>query len=352
MLAIKYCKNSLKNDFIDRADSILVKKQTAYKQFRISPEQITKLTEFQLSLKDHQLPGLLCFSTMTKLQLLKTHLKLEKKFNQYRCIDGTQNVWVIKPSYSSRGLGISLTNRMKDIIVEGRKNQSKIVQKYVESPFLINNKKFDLRQWVLVTSWEPLDVYVFDTAYLRLCCKDFNLSNMQDIYVHLSNYSIQRRCSSANPNQKQENPNVMSIEEFVEYLNYPNMWTDEMFPKLQSIIFRALKSIQDTQDADHKCRCFEVYGFDIMFDSQLNPWILEINLSPACNEKRAPYLKQMLNDMAFDLVNYLERRILTSQMPEENSVELTTSLRHKRNAYNKMKDFFEGHAFLNTDEFY
>lgn len=59
----------------------------------------------------------------------------------------------------------------------------------------------------------------------------------------------------------------MSIEEFVEYLNYPNMWTDEMFPKLQSIIFRALKSIQDTQDADHKCRCFEVYGFDIMFDS-------------------------------------------------------------------------------------
>lgn len=53
MLAIKYCKNSLKNDFIDRADSILVKKQTAYKQFRISPEQITKLTEFQLSLKDH-----------------------------------------------------------------------------------------------------------------------------------------------------------------------------------------------------------------------------------------------------------------------------------------------------------
>lgn len=84
----------------------------------------------------------------------------------------------------------------------------------------------------------------------------------------------------------------------------------------------------------------------------MNPWILEINLSPACNEKRAPYLKQMLNDMAFDLVNYLERRILTSQMPEENSVELTTSLRHKRNAYNKMKDFFEGHAFLNTDEFY
>jgi tubulin monoglycylase TTLL3/8 len=40
------------------------------------------------------------------------------------------------------------------------------VQKYIEKPFLLNQKKFDIRQWVLVTSWEPLDVYVFSGAYL------------------------------------------------------------------------------------------------------------------------------------------------------------------------------------------
>jgi tubulin monoglycylase TTLL3/8 len=72
----------------------------------------------------------------------------------------------VKPSYNSRGLGVYCTNRLKDIIQQGKKTGSKIVQKYIEKPFLLNQKKFDIRQWVLVTSWEPLDVYVFSGAYL------------------------------------------------------------------------------------------------------------------------------------------------------------------------------------------
>ena len=40
-----------------------------------------------------------------------------------------------------------------------------VIQKYIESPLLINNRKFDIRVWVLLT--HDLKVYFFKEGYLR-----------------------------------------------------------------------------------------------------------------------------------------------------------------------------------------
>ena len=42
-----------------------------------------------------------------------------------------------------------------------------IVQKYIEQPQIILGKKFDIRQWVLVTSLNPLTVYIWRQPYIR-----------------------------------------------------------------------------------------------------------------------------------------------------------------------------------------
>ena len=160
-----------------------------------------------------------------------------------------RNVWVVKPSYNARGIGIYCTDKFKDIVHEGKKAASKIVQKYVETPLLIKNKKFDIRQWVLVTSWEPLDVYVFDSAYIRLCSNDYTLSDLQDVYKHLSNYSIQKhkntdQAAQAEENQSECNALVMSSKEFQNQMRVD--WSNQMLPKIKNTVYRTLKAVADS----------------------------------------------------------------------------------------------------------
>lgn len=84
-------------------------------------------------------------------------------------------------------------------------------------------RKFDIRQWVFVSSFEPLKVYIYKKAYLRICGSAFDLSEINDPYKHLSNYSIQKTKGG----EQQVNDLVMSSDEFIEYLRREKMMIDE-----------------------------------------------------------------------------------------------------------------------------
>lgn len=70
----------------------------------------------------------------------------------------------------SRGRGIHCFNNLYDIAdyCLGRDVQF-VVQKYIEHPLVIEGRKFDIRQWVLIQDFNPPKIWFYNECYLRFC---------------------------------------------------------------------------------------------------------------------------------------------------------------------------------------
>ena len=62
---------------------------------------------------------------------------------------------------------------------------------------------------------------------------------------------------------------ISSAEEYSEKV-------DKKINEIMRLMFLQMK-----ERLDRKFGCFEIFGFDFMLDSELNPYLLEVNINPA-----------------------------------------------------------------------
>jgi tubulin polyglutamylase TTLL6/13 len=101
-------------------------------------------------------------------------------------------VYIVKPEAGCQGRGIFLTNNHEDLNPEDHY----VVQKYIKNPLLIDDLKFDCRLYVLLLSVDPLRIYLFEEGLARFSTDAYkppSKKNMQNMYMHLTNYAINCR---------------------------------------------------------------------------------------------------------------------------------------------------------------
>lgn len=64
-------------------------------------------------------------------------------------------------------------------------------RKFVNVPTAVAGRKFDLRMYALVTSFHPLKAWLAREGFARLSGELFDLENIDDSRVHLTNMAIQ-----------------------------------------------------------------------------------------------------------------------------------------------------------------
>ncbi|CAM9524094.1 unnamed protein product, partial [Discosporangium mesarthrocarpum] len=183
-----------------------------------------------------------------------------------------------------------------------------VVHKYMENPLIIAERKFDMRQWVLVTDWNPLTVWFYDHCYVRFGVEKYTTSdnNTGNQFVHLVNNSICKKSESFGTVAKTENgyevhEHMWSCDTFAAYLSDvagKDTWKGKLQPRMKQIALWSLMCAQDI--VEHRKNSWELYGYDFMVDDQLRPWLIEINSSPACDystKVTEDYVQRALTDL-------------------------------------------------------
>mmetsp|Transcript_36388 Transcript_36388/g.57919 ORF Transcript_36388/g.57919 Transcript_36388/m.57919 type:complete len:823 (+) Transcript_36388:101-2569(+) len=228
-------------------------------------------------------------------------------------IDGYQNIWILKPAGKSRGRGIQLSARLENIleIGVGRGAEARwIAQKYIEDPMIIHGKKFDIRQWVVVTRWNPLCVWFYQDCYLRFSFKDYDPKKLKNVYAHLTNNSISKH---ADDFEDCADETMWHSDEFQKHLTSvyggkedcaEDPWLDIVQKKMKRAV---LASLESTADAiQHRTSSFELFGYDFMVSDNLDVWLIEVNSSPDLSYSTSTtrlLVKSMLEDMVRVLVD-------------------------------------------------
>jgi len=206
-----------------------------------------------------------------------------KAFTKGQAEFGEENLWIIKPVGMSRGRGISVVNDIGSVSY----SEQVVCQKYLRNPLLLNGYKFDLRIYVLVTSFSPLEAFVFREGFARLSSQKFSIGkgSIANKWVHLTNSSIQKNAKDTMP---ADNPCKTSGENGGSKISLTYLWkalaeqgveTTDLWGRVCDLCLKTLMVAEDSIPSQPNA--FEVFGFDVIFDDNLSAWLIEVNASPA-----------------------------------------------------------------------
>ncbi|KXZ54003.1 hypothetical protein GPECTOR_5g114 [Gonium pectorale] len=196
--------------------------------------------------------------------------------------------WIMKPSSRSQGKGIFLINKLSQIkqwsvgslppaLRSG--TDSYVVSRYIDNPLLIGGKKFDMRIYVVVTSFKPLKVYMSRLGFCRFCAVKYSaeVGELRNDFMHLTNVAIQQTGEDYN----EQHGNKWPMDHLRLYLEGTRgvEAADRLFADIEGVILKSLRACQNIIANDR--HCFELYGYDIIIDDTLKAWLIEVNASPS-----------------------------------------------------------------------
>jgi len=126
----------------------------------------------------------------------------------------------------------------------------------------------------------------------RFASEKFDQSgeNLSNNFVHLTNYSVNKHNSNyvSNTDEDQDGEgHKWSLTALRSYLREHGVDDKLLWDRIHDIVIKSIISVEPAVRAAsamyQQCKnnCFELFGFDVLIEDNLRPWLIEVNLSPS-----------------------------------------------------------------------
>ena len=201
-------------------------------------------------------------------------------------------LYIVKPAKSFRGIGNQVfkgPNGIYEYILKNNKNKFNksrdgknnkwVIQKYIENPLLLNDKKFHMRWNVLLVKGK---VYMYENSEVFPSALKYDATNL-DMKIH-------------------NTQDIFTPHE--EHKSFPNDFFDKSYTKdIYKNVYDFLKEIKKMGLFEYDCyeetkECYGIIGIDFMITSDYKLKCIEMNNRPALSSKfLTPHIFEGLIDL-------------------------------------------------------
>jgi len=218
----------------------------------------------------------------------------------------TKNIpFILKKNLQGKK-GLYLVNNPEKALRYGKLNNFKIIQKYLENPYLINKRKVNLRLYVvIICHLDKQEWLLFNEGKCIYSNKYFDkVKSLTDEEIldkeqHFTSYNL-------------DTDKVYLDEKLPESLQDLKMYLgDKKYGKLMENINKLLLLVKSAYssrlgnlDTLKNNKCFQLFGLDFIMDENLKPYLLEFNKGPAMSIK-SPKDKELKHNLLSSMFKLL-----------------------------------------------
>lgn len=230
----------------------------------------------------------------------------EEKENFISKYSKSNKFWLMKPDSLSGGAGMKIIGDISDI--QGKKC---VVQQYIDNPYLLEEKKFNLRAFLVILSVNPLEVYLWKEGLIYIAPEKFSMDkkNLSNKNIHIANMLTSGEKAKVT-NYSKFNSSVLRFTELLE-IEFGDK-AEIVYSNLTDLVLwlcEIIKSQGILAQQNYRCKgssfMHKFLGLDIIIDKTLNCWLIETERYPGVGagvfKERSEINMQFINEY-WDLI--------------------------------------------------